>query len=372
MKPNKIDIKNGQIKESPKSSGRKKNKNKKNKTPKTQKNKMKFFPTEVQRDSHRTPFNNFNSDILTSRKRTLFSKKTNNSGVILDRTPNFFKRLFFLQHNQLFKRKTDADKIIKKLSPLSRDNHMNQLTEIFHEKRKVFVNKQHDQELIRPILLIVWKKIMIAIILGTCRILLEYSLTLFIREYLSNLKIESYISTIIFVLIIIISFFIIALLREHALNYTKQASAKASQIMRGIFFEKLKIANYRFLNDADGSFISNVLYFEIENIINLVSIIPQMATTPISFFLSFFFVYLNVGDSVWASVILFEMLLCCKILLQIRRVTLRSKYYSINSKRAVILTKLTQDIKDIKVHTAEYIFIKKLNIVRHQEQQTMR
>ena len=243
------------------------------------------------------------------------------------------------------------------------------INDLYETKRGHKIGDYMDVEIIKPILKIVWKELTIPLILGIIRVALEYFMTFLIINFLANLKAfyESQHLVIVYLVSMILVVFSIGMLRENSESFTNKAKARAGQVLRGIFYKKLKSANYIFLQEADASFVSNVLFFEIDKIVEFVGAIPAFFTTPISFFLSFLFVYTRVSFNIWVSIILFSILLIIKLLYQVRNIKAKIKYTVINSMRAVIINEMARDIRKIKVARAEDIFKEKLHEIREQE-----
>jgi hypothetical protein len=71
-----------------------------------------------------------------------------------------------------------------------------------------------------------------------------------------------------------------AIFNEHA-NYSISVSkALTGQAIRGLFFEKLKTANYVFLDTIDNSFVSKFIFYEVETISSFVDAVPDFASAP--------------------------------------------------------------------------------------------
>ena len=241
--------------------------------------------------------------------------------------------------------------------------------ELYEKKRGHKVGDYMDVDIIKPILKIVWKELAIPLFLGVIRVILEYFMTFLIINFLGNLDTFSDSQYWVFTYLVgmVVVVFSIGMLRENSQSFINKAKARTGQVLRGIFYKKLKSANYIFLQEADASFVSNVLFFEIDKIVEFVGTIPAFFTTPISFFLGFFFVYTRVSFNIWISIIVFGLLLIIKLLYQVRNIRAKIRYSVVNSMRAVIINEMSKDIRKIKVARAEDIFREKLHQIREQE-----
>lgn len=155
-------------------------------------------------------------------------------------------------------------------------------------------------------------KIMERVLLVCLPFLMGFFLKEINKPASSNQKLVGYI------FIIILFNFFARLFGEHG-NYTSATcTAKVGQMLRSLMYTKLKRCNKSFLEIADPSLISKVLFFEIEIILNFISQVSEKVASPVILIVSSFLVYTKLG---WAAfvilviVILFLFLQYCLVYL---------------------------------------------------------
>lgn len=172
---------------------------------------------------------------------------------------------------------------------------------------------------------------------------------------------------ILIIMLNVFIFFAMGVLHENAKFYKNKVKAKSGQILRSIFYHKLKTANYRFLHDADASFISQIIFHEIERIQEFIGMIPICCSSPISFFVIYMFIFLEIEYRAWLPGTIFLILLLVTILMKIKNVKRKNLYSHMSSKRALVLNELIPNIKIVKVYSMESIFEKVLMKIRANE-----
>jgi len=287
----------------------------------------------------------------------------------LKKNPNCLERALFIHLNSTFEPEEEDTSKIHKLNQFPENLHLKNLYSIYEKEKTKLSSGYFDYALITPILRIIKHDLILSGIYKTIQVILEYSITLLIKYYLKQIKRDDkdYVLVIGYVAAILMVNLCTGLVREKAIDHKNKSKATASQILRGLFYNKLKKANYRFLEDADASFISNVLFYEIDKIVDFLGDIPSLLTIPISIVLSFIFVYLQVNYMVWLPLQVFLILLGTKSLIQAKYIRLRISFSVVNAKRAMLLHQIGPIIKDIKISCQEDVYIKQLEDIRLEE-----
>lgn len=95
--------------------------------------------------------------------------------------------------------------------------------------------------------------------------------------------------------------------------------------------------------------------------------IPSLISSPISFVVSYIFIFLEIGYRIWLPSTIFIILLSFLVLLKLYNVKRKSFYQNMNSARGSIIDEMIPNIKLIKLTSSEKIFEKVLMKVRLEE-----
>ena len=165
--------------------------------------------------------------------------------------------------------------------------------------------------------------------------LIPYLTKLLIKEIKTEQEVN--VKCLIISISIILTKCLIGLLNENFRDHRNKFKAASGQILRGIFFEKIKNANYRFLYDADAGFISTMINQELDQIADFFAMIPSTCSSPISFIVSYVFIYLQIGYRIWLPSTIFVFLLSALVLMKLYNVQRKNFYQNMNSARASII-----------------------------------
>lgn len=286
----------------------------------------------------------------------------------------FFKRLFFIQLNHYFERDgISSDKFV--LSSLPTGMHLLNLYKKFEDKRKqIYSNYEYFLKISLPLLYVIRWNLLICTTLKLLAVIISYLIPFFARSFVKNMisKKEFSFESLGSMFGVVVALLLIGVLHENGSLYKGKCKASSAQIIRGIFYNKLKNSNYLFLRSVNHAFITNFLNFDIDNILWFIGHIPILLMAPISIFLNFYIVYSRIGYIAWLPSTIFILMLSTKLLLFSEIQRLRTRYSTFNSERSEVLHRYLTNIRWIKIQQMESRFNKVLLKIRHQELKNLR
>ena len=303
---------------------------------------------------------------------------------------NNFILLFFLQFNRLFKRKFDDIKSIKEkdlfqLPPfLTVKMLIIEWLNMYSNYREVSVNKKkqlNDDNLypVRSILrnLIqahLWK----GILLKTLTQSVTFQTGFFLSTFLDLLK--SHITcddpklwVVVMWLGIVTSYvFFTSLANQHANFYIAKSKAVAGQAQRGIFFDKIKKSNFVFVEELEASFISKIVFYEVDIIHEFINVVPDIISAPFALISSFIFIYSKIGWQCQPSFFFIIIVIIIMIFMNHLKMKQRKVFVRRASKRAMLLSEQINNMKIVKINSMEKFFVKKFHGLRKLEVESLR
>ena len=90
---------------------------------------------------------------------------------------------------------------------------------------------------------------------------------------------------------IMVTYWVAEMFGEHSNFITASCNVTSGQLLRCLMYTKLKRCNKSFLEIADASLISKLLFFEIEIILNFISQMSEKIASPVTMLFTAFVVY---------------------------------------------------------------------------------
>jgi len=212
---------------------------------------------------------------------------------------SFIKFLFFLNIPPLFqitkKRKLDRADLGSLPYHLRAKNLILDFERIYYTE----LDKSSNRSLWKSIFKFSKKEILLAVGLRIISDFIMISIPLLIRHYAKgvkglsnpNIKVKASVWELIMRLfIVMIAIVMQDLTREHSIKKISLCKTKTGQALRSVLFEKLIAADYNFLNIADPSFLSRLIFFELTNLNNFIVSMPALVSSPLAIFSSAVFV----------------------------------------------------------------------------------
>lgn len=232
-------------------------------------------------------------------------------------------------------------------------------------KRKIKV----EYNILKTIFILVKKDLIIA-----CTTTFIYDCGIYLIPYLTKLLISKFknvqkfnFTIFIYMISLLILTPFLGLLKQNSMHYTKKTKAASGQILRSIFYNKLKNSDYIFLEKVTPSFVSNILNMEIDKICDFIGMIPKIISTPFSLIISYYFMYISITYLVWLPITLFLSLSLIKIYIKILESTVINQYSNLNAKRADIIEFLAKNIRLVKLNSMENLYKRVLEDLRKEE-----
>ena len=279
------------------------------------------------------------------------------------------KKLFFLHLNPIFSIAGHRDIELGDINALPPPMSIKNLSETFEKRRFVDPEDVFDYDLMRPILLVIRPNLITAIILKVLNDSLAYLPPYLVKLLIKEIKAREAISglTCVYTALIVALSLVLGILNQNTSDYIARTKAATGQILRSIYYKKLKKSSYRFLEEASSSFLSNMVNVELDRIANFVGIIPSVFSVPISLTISAYFLYQQIEYIAWAPYMLFAVLLTLNLVLKL--INMRSKflYNEKNSKRADLLDQIIPNMKLAKLNSMEEVLLKALIRLRAEE-----
>lgn len=192
----------------------------------------------------------------------------------------------------------------------------------------------------------------------------------FITLFLDELKKEKLsILNIGAMLVVVPVYYIIfkVLINEHANMVISRCKAMTGQIIRGLFFRKLKTANLAFLDQLPSSIIPKILFYEIEIVSEFIGILPIFIAAPFGFIGSFGFIIWKIGLAGVASLGFFIVILIILLGLSYKKMKARKVFIRRASMRSILFIEIIGNIKIVKINSLEKSFQGKLFYLRKLE-----
>ena len=158
--------------------------------------------------------------------------------------------------------------------------------------------------------------------------------------------------------------------RQHSEKLISEVKASTGQALRSLLYEKLVNSDYGFLKAMNGSLLSRIIFFELEHILQFLGAAPSLFSGPLILFFAGILVVLRLSSYMrwyFISVMTFSMLAFVIFILNYfnkRSTDGRDKYFSIQSRQAIRLQELIENIDSIKVGLYEDFFKTRLNGLR--------
>ena len=347
------------------------------------KNPAKMFQKKPKKQNPENSFSEDDEDEIEGPGKD-FKLQSNRSDTMepsnLETNPTFIQRIFFRHFNPKFKSEAahiNTASKIQKPSSLPAAMRIQALYETYQAINKKIQNRSQNtfaNHLLYPILRTTSKDMSIAIILSFIYNILAFTPPFLTKQLLDELIYKSAVTLrcVYLVAMITVGVTLQSILFQNQEYYRKKAKAASSQILRGVFYQKLKNADYRFLYEADAGFVSDILHVEIDRMADFIGSIPNCVTAPVSFLISYVFIYVEIGYRVWLPSTIFLGLLSLSILIKTYNVRKINSYVVMNSKRADLLNEMLPNIRAVKLYSMEYFFLALLKKVRSSEAGTLR
>ena len=290
--------------------------------------------------------------------------------------PTFWQKLFFFQFNSIYKAGKQKEELdLSDLKPFPEkmkiENLHKKFTKFNNEKRSYSADSLATY-ILGPIIKVVKRDMTYACILWVVQSCLIYFVPYFTKLFLKEVKTNGLnISAVSYMIFVLFLSFILGLIDQHAQDHTNKTKAAASQILRGCFFQKLKNSDYRFMFDAEAGFISNMVNIEITKIVAFIGMIPTCISAPLSFFISYMFIYAEIGFRIWLPSTIFLCLLSLSSLIRVLIEIKINRYSTLNSKRADVFVELFPNIRLVKLYSLENMFIRILGRIRANEDKAL-
>lgn len=149
--------------------------------------------------------------------------------------------------------------------------------------------------------------------------------------------------------------------------YTADSKKIVGQSIRGLIFKKLQNADYNFLYNTDASFISKIIFFELEHVIKFIHILPDILSAPFWITFAIGVVYLEVGIySLYAGIIILIVVTMIMLLNHLKLNSIKT-FTSRSSKRSIVLSEMVPNMKMVKLNSMEGFLRGKLASLRKLE-----
>lgn len=186
--------------------------------------------------------------------------------------PGCLKKIVFGQFNPIFSAGAKREIQLHDLGPLPQHVRIEYIFQKYSKIHKVIRSTRSrilfgdDYKMIYSILKVIKRDLSWSMVLMIFNLAIIYLIPFMTKLLIKEIKTRQEINTkvIILAIAIVITKALIGLLNENFRDHRNKFKAQSGQILRGIFFEKIKNCNYRFLYDADAGFISNMINQEID------------------------------------------------------------------------------------------------------------
>lgn len=177
--------------------------------------------------------------------------------------PGIWTKMVFGQFNSIFDNGSKREIELHDLKPLPNHMKIETIFEKYFKARKELKQTWSkiffgSGKIVYPILKVVKYDLLLSIILMIFNLSLIYLIPFLTKLLIKEIKTEKEVNIkcLIISISIVLTKLLIGLLNENFRDHRNKFKAGSGQILRGIFFEKVKNSNYRFLYDADAGFIS--------------------------------------------------------------------------------------------------------------------
>jgi ABC-type transport system involved in cytochrome bd biosynthesis fused ATPase/permease subunit len=229
---------------------------------------------------------------------------------------------------------------------------------------------QHNQ-LWKSIFGIAKREIILAIILRIFSDIMMVSVPFLIRRYAKLLRewvnglVEFSYMNVLNLLFVIIAVLLQDFAREHSGKKINIGGTKIGQSLRSILFEKLIDADYDFLNRADPSYLSRIILFEIDNLLEFVSALPALLSTPFAISISATLIIIELEGIKYSYLIPTLIIILTTILFFLYKLTMRVtkgriNYSRIQSKSAIKIQEMISGINHVNLSSFQDIFVRTL------------
>lgn len=294
----------------------------------------------------------------------------------------FFENLFFLRANRIFKiskfRKLQMSDIAQLPGTCLASTAMTDFEKIYLKELKTG-GKKKSYHLLRAIFKYKKKFLLTSIILRVLSDIIMISIPLFIRAYSKGVKAANteILKSLIYLISIPFLIFMQDLLRQQSDKNISAVSSHTLQALRGLLFEKLLEADYKFLQISDPSLLSRLIFFEFQHINEFLGAIPALFSSPFVIILSGILVIISLTNlSIWiilcATLIQIFIILFLLNHFNLRIMKGRDKYSNTGSKQAIKLQELIANIDNVKVNSFEVYFQKKMIQLRYEAQKSLK
>lgn len=359
---------------------------KKKKQPKINKEHSKQKNSQLNSDraiSSRRKLSNNNENLL-EKTETLANdsnKKSKNSSY-LNCVIQFVIKSMFLNHSHLFKSENSLNIPINPINEANTSKVLYQKFENLRNTKTSLIGSilswrslsdtstpTFSYQILRPLLVINLWDLSFSLLLNLCTESLAYSTPYLTKLFVGAIIYRGGVSFLaIFVILISITcFFLASIFKENSEFLRKRAKSRSSVILRQIFYEKIKAANYRFLLDAEPNFVSHLIFHETERIVQFVGALPICISAPFSFLQMYIGLFMIIGYRAWLPSTIYLMLLALTVLMKVNNVKRKNRYSHMNSKRTLVLDELIPNIYRTKLYSMESSFEKLLIKIRINE-----
>lgn len=301
----------------------------------------------------------------------IYSKKTTNKKIELTASmkskEGLLSMIFFLNANKLFKitqkRRLNRRDLIPLPEAVKGRKALSSFLEIYYTDAKKTSNI--------PLWLAIYKfqkkRFILATVFKIISDFIMISLPLAFRQINSNMKKQSIPIPNSLLMIALIPTLLLMqdLLRQHSEKLMAQTKAMVGQALRSFLFEKLMNTDYIFLSTAEPNFLSRLIFFEIENLLDFIAIVPSLISGPVALaFLGGLVIYqlgmLNIYMITASVLLMVALVLYLLNFFNLKVSRGRDKYSTTQSKQALKLQELIANIDQVKVNLFEGYFRKRL------------
>lgn len=218
-----------------------------------------------------------------------------------------------------------------------------------------------------------WKLIRSELFAGCSLKIIERSLRLgialmmgwFIQE-LNKPACQVYI-LLLYILGIAVMFFIAGMAGEHGDYYNSVCVSISGQMLRSLLYIKIKNCNHSFLEFADASLISKLLFFELEIITNFVGQVSEKIASPVIMVFSSILIYTKLGAIAFLLIPIFCLFVFFDFLIIRKQVNQRRVFSGLGNGRALVLLEMVPNMVFVKSNNLEDHFESRLKLLRHKE-----